>query len=158
MTERYGRKDDFSTRAAQEGQVSVPCCARRHSEGYGINGMRGEARTEKPPVHQLTMPFAHPSVRTVAQPFSRSVARSTGRPFARLSSRLQNEPVDKQEKSRTKREHDDMTARVNAVNMRERIRHATSATQTVTCARELNRTALNPRTGKIITGRLKSCR
>ena len=56
--------------------------------------------------------------------------------------------MDRQVKSRTKREQYDMTARVNAVNMRERIRHATSATQTITCARELNRTALNPRTGK----------
>ena len=64
--------------------------------------------------------------------------------------------MDRQVKSRTKREHDDMTARVNAVNMRERIRHATSATQTVTCARELNRTALNPRTGKNITIRILS--
>ena len=49
-------------------------------------GERNERRStdrKKPPVHQIAMPFAHPSVRTVAQPFSRSVARSTGRSLTR---------------------------------------------------------------------------
>lgn len=84
-------------------------------------------KTARSPDHHAVRPSIRSDGRPAVQPFGRSLDRSLAHPL--IQSAVKRADGQRQVKSRTKREHDDMTARVNAVNMRERICHATSATQ-----------------------------
>lgn len=79
-------------------------------------------KTVRSPDHHAVRPSIRSDGRPAVQPFGRSLDRSPVHPF--IQSAVKRADGQTGEKSRTKREQYDRTARVNAVNVYDTARHA----------------------------------